>query len=187
SWTLHSRRKPGCLHKLSEQHQIQENCNNNTEAVGWSHLCMARSSSRDIFGPEETLPDYFVPSYQFVSDVNQFNVTLNSLLEDLTNRAAAGGRYAATDPTDLITIDASVQCSPDLSQQECRNCLETAGGKIQQYCYARIGCRILQPNCVLKYEAEDGLSRPSRPPSSPPRPTQGRVYARYSNFMLAGT
>ncbi|GKV42331.1 hypothetical protein SLEP1_g49742 [Rubroshorea leprosula] len=100
--------------------QLQENCNNNTEAVGWSDLCMACYSSRDIFVAEETLPDYFIPSYQFVSNVNQLNVTLNSLLEDLTNRAAAGSRHAATDPTDLINIDASVQCSPDLCQQECR-------------------------------------------------------------------
>ncbi|GLT83179.1 hypothetical protein SLE2022_014840 [Rubroshorea leprosula] len=164
--------------------QLQENCNNNTEAVGWSNLCTAHYSSRDIFGAEEALPDYFIPSYQFVSNnVNQLNVTLNSLREDLTNRAASGGRYAATDPTDLINIDASVQCSLDLSQQECRNCLETARGKIQQYCYVRIGCRILQPSCILKYEAEDDLSRPSRLPSSPPRPTQGRVYTRYSNFI----
>ncbi|GLT27483.1 hypothetical protein SLA2020_024780 [Shorea laevis] len=127
--------------------QLQEYCNNNTEAVGWSDPCMARYSSRDIFGAEETLPDYIIRSYQFVSNVNQFNVTLNSLLEDLTNRAATVGR----------------------------NCLETARGKIQQSCYARTGCRILQPSCILKYEVEDGLSRPSRPPSSPPRPTQEKI------------
>ncbi|GLT83186.1 hypothetical protein SLE2022_014910 [Rubroshorea leprosula] len=85
------------------------------------------------------------------SNVTAFSRALSSLLKNLSNRAAAGGplrTYAAdntTVPDVFRNIYALVQCTPDLSQQDCSDCLTTAISRVGSFCDGITGCRILQP------------------------------------------
>ncbi|GKV19258.1 hypothetical protein SLEP1_g29543 [Rubroshorea leprosula] len=159
--------------------ELEQSCPNNKEAVGWSDSrCMLHYSGRDIFGTKETTPVSFETTGRKSPNVDRFNLALSSLLKNLSSQAAAGGslrKFAAGNasaPNYFDRIFAFVQCTPDLSQQECGECLATAMAKIIRYCYGDIGCKILLPSCFLRYEigpflaAVDDISEPS--PSSPP-------------------
>ncbi|GKV42306.1 hypothetical protein SLEP1_g49719 [Rubroshorea leprosula] len=113
------------------------------------------------------------------SNVDAFNQSLSFLFNNLSNRAAAGGpllKYAAgiTEGPSSQRIYALVQYTPDLSQQDCSDCLATDIERMKTYCYGKTGCRIPQPSSNLRYEinpffeAGHGITQPSSPP-----PTEG--------------
>ncbi|GKV41759.1 hypothetical protein SLEP1_g49251 [Rubroshorea leprosula] len=161
----------------------QRLCPNNKEAIGWSENCTLHYSSQQLFGVMETDPKAspVLVSGTNATDLNAFNQALSSLLNNLSNRAAAGGslrKYAAdntTSPDVFGKIYALVQCSPDLSQEDCSNCLAKAIDRVSN-CGGNTGCRIQQPSCNLRYEtypffqAVDDIPQPS----SPPPPTEGK-------------
>ncbi|GKV41758.1 hypothetical protein SLEP1_g49250 [Rubroshorea leprosula] len=158
-------------------------CINRIEAVGWSDLCMFRYSNRDIFGVKQTTPDSTIKSNLNVSNVEKFNLALSSLLNNLSSHAAVGdtfGKYAeshAVAPDNFGSVYAYAQCTPDLSQKECGDCLETAIGKIG-FCRGSIGCKVLQPSCIFRYETGPFLNVTDEinfsPPSSSPPPAEGK-------------
>ncbi|GLT83189.1 hypothetical protein SLE2022_014940 [Rubroshorea leprosula] len=92
------------------------------------------------------------------SDADVFYHTLSFSLKNLSTRAAAGGPYNFKWATGMTVTPeknfAMVQCTPDLSQQNCSACLEKAKAdeKMRTYCYNNTGCRILQPRCNLRCE-----------------------------------
>ncbi|GLT25429.1 hypothetical protein SLA2020_005580 [Shorea laevis] len=161
---------------------LQQLCPSNKEAIGWSEFCTLHYSSQQLFGVMETNPVVFpvLASGTNATDVNAFNQALTSLLNNLSNRAATGDslrKYAAdntTGPDVFRRTYALVQCSPDLSQENCSNCLAMAIGRVR-FCGGRDGCRIQQPSCNLRYEtypffdAVDDIPKPSSPP-----PTEGK-------------
>ncbi|KAI7755792.1 hypothetical protein M8C21_014916, partial [Ambrosia artemisiifolia] len=116
-----------------------------------------------------------------VSNVDQFNQGLNRLLNQLRNDASSGGslrKYAAnsTDGPGFSTIYGYMQCTPDLSEIQCYNCLDSAVRNIRN---GSSGANIYYPSCVFRYEiyrflnATVDLTPPSPPPTeslSPPPP-----------------
>ncbi|GKV19250.1 hypothetical protein SLEP1_g29536 [Rubroshorea leprosula] len=171
-----------CLNETVSE--LQQQCPNYKEAIGYSEFCTLRYSDQQLYGSMKGSPYFAISNVSSTSDVDGFNQALISLLTDLSSRAATGGslrKYAAdnvTGPGFFLRIYALMQCTPDLSQQNCSDCLTLATAKISSYCYGKIGCRVLQPSCNLRYEidpffaAVDDIPQPSPPPSSP-RPTEG--------------
>jgi hypothetical protein len=134
-------------------------CPNQKEAIAWLDECMLRYSSRNILSTMEATPEFPLWNNDSVSEEAkaQFNDQLLSLLQSLRDRAAAGGslrKFAvghAAAPNNQ-TIYALVQCTPDLSEQDCNNCLSGAFGNFWKSYAGRIGGRILRPSCNFRYE-----------------------------------
>ncbi|GLU23198.1 hypothetical protein SLE2022_392220 [Rubroshorea leprosula] len=153
--------------------ELVQQCPNYKEAIGWSEFCTLHYSSQQLFGSMESSPSVIISNPNSASDVNGFNQDLSDLLNNLSGRAAAGGpllKYAAdntTGPSFFLTIYALEQCTPDLSQQECSDCLTTAIGRIPSSgCYGKIGCRVLQPSCNLRYETSPFFAAVANIPSA---------------------
>ncbi|GLU23196.1 hypothetical protein SLE2022_392200 [Rubroshorea leprosula] len=174
-----------CRSCLNETVSELENlCPNYKEAIGWSELCTLHYSSQQLIESMESNPFRILYNVNNASDVNGFNQALSSLLTTLSSRAAAGGslrKFAGdnvTGPGFFLRIYAIMQCTPDLSEQNCSDCLTTATERIYSSCYGKVGCRVLQPSCNLRYETEpfftavDDIPRPSPPPPSAP-PAEG--------------
>ncbi|MBA0557836.1 hypothetical protein Golob_014878 [Gossypium lobatum] len=65
-----------------------------------------------------------------------------------------------------------MQCTPDMDQQNCSTCLNFAINEYQSCCSTRLGCRVLRPNCVLRFETNQFYNQTAIPlPSPPPSPT----------------
>ncbi|KAL4366525.1 hypothetical protein GQ457_05G030100 [Hibiscus cannabinus] len=166
-----------CLNETVSE--LRQRCPLYKEVVGWSEFCTLRYANRDLFGELETSPGSCLLNTQDVTDADRFNQALDNLLTNLSSLAAAGGplrKYAADNSTVGVfqTVYAMVQCSPDLSEQECGDCLSVAKDGIGGCCLGKRGCRILRPSCFLRYESgpfyQTPIPLPSPPPSPPPPP-----------------
>ncbi|KAI9198760.1 hypothetical protein LWI28_021702 [Acer negundo] len=159
--------------------KLTQLCPNRREAIGWYDNCMLRYSNRTILGIKETSPRFYKWNLNNVSSLVQFNQVLRTLLEGLRSKAASGGsvrKFAAgnTSAPDFKTLYALVQCTPDLSEMECNDCLVTITGYIPRCCNGKEGGRVVAPSCNLRYEvyrfsdltADDDEQTPLSPPLS---------------------
>ncbi|KAJ0454365.1 putative protein kinase RLK-Pelle-DLSV family [Helianthus annuus] len=170
----------GCINEASSR--IRDTCPNQKGAVGWYvDTCMLRYSNVTILG---TNPDTSrireLINISNATNVDQFNQALNQLLDQLRTEASSGGslRKYATNSTNgpgTTRIFGYMQCTPDLSENQCYSCLDSAADAIDK---GRRGARVYYPSCTVRYESSKFLNEtvdlapPSPPPtqSSPPPP-----------------
>ncbi|XP_065878499.1 cysteine-rich receptor-like protein kinase 44 [Euphorbia lathyris] len=144
----------GCIRNSTTE--ILEACPNQKEAIGFYETCSVRFSNRSISGLMETQPTVHMANEENVTDVNQFNPALQTLLSRLRSRAAAGNstRKFATgnESAGFETIYGLVQCSPDITEQDCSDCVVAAVRDIPFCCAGKLGARVLKPSCNFRYE-----------------------------------
>ncbi|KAA8519981.1 hypothetical protein F0562_014237 [Nyssa sinensis] len=159
-------------------------CPNNKQAIGWYDYCMLRYSNQSFLGTMDTGPALRMWNTNNISDVVQFNQNLRNLLDGLRGRAGSGGslrKFATgntsfTTATDLGTIYGLVQCTPDLSEQLCSNCLIGAMQEIGSCCVGYRGGRVIYPSCNLRFELDDPFYNETTPdpPLLPPPASSGK-------------
>ncbi|KAH7833509.1 hypothetical protein Vadar_007032 [Vaccinium darrowii] len=131
---------------------------NDKEGIVWYDYCTVRYSSKAMEGIMAGDPRIFVWNVKHnVTSIEQFTDALRNLLSNLRVQAAGGGtqrKFAlgnAPGP-DNYTIYALTQCTPDLSKQDCSDCLQGAIDNIPLCCKGRVGGRVLRPSCNFRYE-----------------------------------
>ncbi|KAM4101962.1 hypothetical protein ACB094_05G186100 [Castanea mollissima] len=161
----------GCLKNSSSL--LTQLCPNQKEAIVWYDQCMLRYSNSSILGIMETYPGYYIWDLENVSAnyVAQFNDDLNILLNNLTNEAATGGslrKYAAGSAiaTDFKRLYALVQCTPDLSEQVCNNCLLVAIADVPQCCTGKAGGRVLLTSFNIRFDVYSFFNSTAAPLST---------------------
>ncbi|KZV39045.1 Cysteine-rich RLK 29 [Dorcoceras hygrometricum] len=92
------------------------------------------------------------------SSPDRFMADAGALVSNLREQAASGGslRKVAAGNTSSVgnqTIFSLVQCTPDLSPESCSACLMVAVD-VRSTCASGIGCRLLRPNCNMRYEVQ---------------------------------
>ncbi|XP_021293805.1 cysteine-rich receptor-like protein kinase 10 isoform X1 [Herrania umbratica] len=132
-------------------------CPNRTQAVVWEEDCQLRYSDNNFFGRLNVADNFCKDNIINISDPVHFQSVVENKLRNLTKRAAfnssanmyaAGGEpYTADD-----TLYAMVQCTRDLSPDDCNECLEAAIKDVSSECYASRGARLLSRSCYLRYE-----------------------------------
>ncbi|KAF5474792.1 hypothetical protein F2P56_006656 [Juglans regia] len=159
---------------------LKQLCPVQKEAILLYDHCMFRYSNRSIFGLMETVPSLYMWNVNNVpaNSLNQFNDVLWTLLEGLRDEAAAGGslrKYAVnnTIAPQFMTLYALVQCTPDLSREECDTCLTGAFGEIRKCCSGKQGARVFRPSCNFRFEIEQfyystSMAPPIPSPQAPP-------------------
>ncbi|KAJ0026251.1 hypothetical protein Pint_06830 [Pistacia integerrima] len=155
--------------------QLTTSCPTQKEAVVWFDDCMLRYSNRSFFGNMEFGPYVWMYNLNNVSEVGQFREVLGELLNNLTKKAASGGplrKFATGNSTTQgsPSIYALMQCTPDLSEQECVECLNNVTSLIPQCCDGRQGGRVIAPSCNFRYEKDifyDSTVATPSPSSSP--------------------
>ncbi|KAG5541630.1 hypothetical protein RHGRI_021458 [Rhododendron griersonianum] len=111
---------------------------NSKGAIGWYEHCMLRYSDKSMNGIKATYPSKVLYSGVNASSMIEFKQALGSLLDDLRGKAASGGALRKfvtghqSTGQDLGTIYGLMQCTPDLSQIDCNNCLQWAARQITQ-------------------------------------------------------
>ncbi|KAI4331992.1 hypothetical protein L6164_016935 [Bauhinia variegata] len=150
---------------------LPQRCPTQKEAIAWLETCMLRYSNRSIFGLMETDPS-FAWAYEYdATDVAQFNQVLSNLMERLRISAASGDsrrKFAADNVPGpgYQTIYAIVQCTPDLSQQKCSDCLLDAVARVPECCRGKGGGRVVGPSCNFRYEMYRFYDPSVDPPST---------------------
>ncbi|XP_054792813.1 cysteine-rich repeat secretory protein 38-like [Prosopis cineraria] len=132
-------------------------CPNQKKAVLYDELCILRYSSRSMLGIYEN-PDFSfcMANPNNETDADVYNGSLDDLLVSLRSNAVAGDserKYAAGNMrTGSGTIYGLVQCTPDLSRLDCKDCLSKAVSEIPNCSGNKAGGRIIKLSCFLRYE-----------------------------------
>ena len=171
-------------------------CPNQKEAIGGYDECMLRYSFRNIFNIKETSPSFYLWNPNNVSaNYDQFSQDLMTLLVSKRVQAAAGGslrKFAAGNATapNNQTLYSVVQCTPDLSDQDCSDCLAGAMREIPNCCDGKQGGRVIKPSCNFRFEVSlfydataDNASSPSLSPPPPPVPSNNTPAAKGTNAI----
>ncbi|CAN4083863.1 unnamed protein product [Withania somnifera] len=139
--------------------KLARSCPKQKEAFGGYDECMLQYSGRSIIGTTSNDPLLYMWDSGNASKPEEFNRELKKLVDSLKGQAANGDplrKYAsgsATDPNDQ-TIYALVQCTPDLSPQDCSDCLTNAYGAMATCpCNGNRGSRQIGPRCNFRYQS----------------------------------
>lgn len=143
-------------------------CPSQKEAIGWYQNCMLRFSNRSLHASMEVIPAFSLWNVN-AENVSAghvaagFNRKLRTLLKTLRSEAAGGGdllKFATGSASvrvgprnsNQLTIYALVQCTPDLSETDCKRCLYEAFGYIPRCCHGKDTGRLVKPSCNLRFE-----------------------------------
>lgn len=161
----------GCLKNVTMM--LQSTCKNQMEAFGYYDLCMFRYSNNSIFGMYQD-HDF---SFSFnnpnkAQDAEKYTNALGDLMKRLKSEASAGDSHlkvaVGNETTDKNeTVYGLAQCTPDLSQKDCEDCLDKAISDIKLCCKNNIGGRVVKLSCNLRFENGqfyDSIKLPSTPP-----------------------
>uniref|UniRef100_A0A7N1A9A9 Gnk2-homologous domain-containing protein n=1 Tax=Kalanchoe fedtschenkoi TaxID=63787 RepID=A0A7N1A9A9_KALFE len=153
---------------------LPQRCPTRKEAIVWYDNCIFRYSNRSILGSWEQ-PAYYMWNLNNVSDTNLFNQELDGLLSSLRDQASSGDsqkKFAIGDTSYAIftRIYGLVQCTPDLSEVQCSNCLDRSFRDITVVFYGKQGGRVIGPSCNFRYEIDQFYEIPPPPSSAVPPP-----------------
>ncbi|KAL0834495.1 hypothetical protein Bca101_086384 [Brassica carinata] len=120
---------------------------------------MFRYSNRTIYGRKETDPKLsYRAGEKISSNIDEFERLQRELLNRLKGVAAAGGgnrKYAQGNSSaspGYRSFYGSAQCTPDLSEEDCNDCLIYGFESIPSCCDSEIGLRWFCPSCNFRFE-----------------------------------
>lgn len=180
-----------CIETASDG--LLQNCQNQVDAFSWSGdktLCLVRYTNRSFSGLLGMEPRGAIAS---TADTNLNQTHFDSvwtklmfgMISNISSSSSAGNNaskyYAGEDDVvqlpDFRNISALMQCTPDVSSEDCDVCLRTNVIDYQTCCRRRQGGVISRPSCFFRWElypfigASDLIFvQPSTPPSLTPSP-----------------
>ncbi|CAM8915256.1 unnamed protein product [Rhodiola kirilowii] len=163
---------------------LPQRCPNQKEAIVWYDNCMFRYSNKSIFYSMEGLAGYLWNNPNNASNVSLFTQTLDDLLTSLRKNASSGDsrqKFAIGDTkyVDFTRTYGLVQCTPDLTEMQCSNCLENSFREFVKTNPGRLGGRIIGPSCNFRYEIDQFYDIPPPPQPlaiDPPPPNATNVF-----------
>ncbi|KAG4394973.1 hypothetical protein AAZX31_20G127200 [Glycine max] len=141
--------------------EITRLCPNKTESIIWYDECTLYFTnhyfSRTGIEPRAMLSDDRNIS---ASDLDSFNRTLFSLLNDLAEEAAnsqsakkfATGQSRFDGSSPQRTVYALAECAPTETSTQCEECLKNAISTLPSCCGGKQGARALLAHCDVRYE-----------------------------------
>ncbi|KAM5588593.1 cysteine-rich receptor-like protein kinase 25 [Rosa sericea] len=149
---------PGSCHDCINmaQQDIANICPNSKEAVVWEENCQLRYSNQNFFGRLNVDDNIPLANKKNISVPEKFETVVNETLSNLAEQAAfkqslnmyATGKVSFQDKM----VYALVQCTTDLSWEDCDICLVRAIEDVLRAFYFSIGARLLSRSCYLRYE-----------------------------------
>eukprot|EP00253_Pinus_taeda_P022062 PITA_22062 len=153
---------------------LRQKCGNAGGGLMWfeDENCFLRYENYSFFGQKDTTDGWYL--------WNQYNVTpspdvyikaVNSLFNNLVDEATSGSTlYASGTTTDSLSrrIYGLVQCTRDMSINNCTSCLQNTINYISMHYSGRQGARGLMGSCTARYEMTSFFNSTSSPPPNSP-------------------
>lgn len=125
---------------------LRQRCPVQKEAVIWYELCMLRYANRSLSSKMEDSPMVYMCDRENVADQNSLNQLLNDTMYDVAARAATYNessfeKFAANKViyTESQTVYSLLQCTLDLSSDDCYRCLQTTITGLPAHCGGKLG------------------------------------------------
>ncbi|XP_012442111.2 putative cysteine-rich receptor-like protein kinase 30 [Gossypium raimondii] len=139
---------------------LRDKCPDQKEAISWSGdpACIVRYANRPFFGILELEPTTAgTITHDIGSNLRRFDTIWESLTDGLVRNASNGSssrKYATAEAYFTVSqnIDAQMQCTPDISQEECDSCLRAAKSSFKECCHGKQGGYVQKPNCMFTFD-----------------------------------
>ncbi|KAI4354190.1 hypothetical protein L6164_003082 [Bauhinia variegata] len=136
--------------------QIRQRCPNQADARIWYDFCFLRYNSKSFAGEVDTSFGIFYFNVENVTDPEDFNKKLGALMGEIREEAIVANNKGLgkgkSELTPFVTLYALVQCTRDLPELGCAQCLAIAVSNFPTFCNNRKGCRVLYSSCYVRYE-----------------------------------
>ncbi|XP_043687783.1 putative cysteine-rich receptor-like protein kinase 9 [Telopea speciosissima] len=162
---------------LTASEEIKPICSNMITAISWYDYCLIRYSNQSIFSILQQEPVTYRSGPSDVTNLDKYNQTVRDLMSGLVREAAYGSStpkyYAAGQvnySTGYNTVYGLVQCTPDITKDECNRCLSGSVSDIPKKHYPKQEGRVLKPSCTLWYQFNFAFfnQQVPSPPATPP-------------------
>jgi hypothetical protein len=118
--------------------------------------CVLRHSNASFFGAADTSPVQRLCNTANATQPDLFMTQLGSLMNNLSSKAAYSSprmfAAGAADVTSFAKIYGMVQCTRDLTGDDCNRCLSAIVSAIPTACYGQKGGQIFYRSCSIRYE-----------------------------------
>ncbi|KAK8575346.1 hypothetical protein V6N12_063021 [Hibiscus sabdariffa] len=171
----------GCVN--SSTYELMANCPNQKEASAWTgDYCLVHYADHSFFGTLELEPTSAVYNTgNITSNLTEFDAVWQSLINNVVRNASNGSsslKYATGEADFGVfqKIYSLMQCTPDLSQQDCDYCLRQSAAYYNSCCHGKQGGVVQKPNCYFRwdlypfYQPNASTSASLSPPPSPASP-----------------
>ncbi|KAJ6769664.1 CYSTEINE-RICH REPEAT SECRETORY PROTEIN [Salix purpurea] len=154
---------------------IMQLCPEDKEAIVWEETCQLRYSNQSFLGHLDVSGNMALDNKEDLENPAQFILVVNETLNDLARQVAfnsSTNMYATRKVafTNTEPLCALMQCSTDLSPDDCNTCLRIAMANISSCCSASRGGRVLSRSCYLRYELYAWYEGANETSESPPVP-----------------
>ncbi|KAJ8466899.1 hypothetical protein OPV22_029451 [Ensete ventricosum] len=152
----------GCSSCLATAGQVLlQLCPNKGGATVWYDDCLLRySNNQSFFSSTDNSPMAYLVNEKDIPEVSRFDKLVSELMSGIADRAAASNGSSKKFATgtmsnftsELPTIYGLVQCTPDLSTNRCRQCLQKLFDVIPNLFEGKRGARAVGVRCNMRYE-----------------------------------
>ncbi|KAL2337292.1 hypothetical protein Fmac_011738 [Flemingia macrophylla] len=155
--------------------EILQRCPNKSSGVVWYNYCILRYSNHNFFGILTTTPSWEILGSKNTTDPEEPQKAedyMQSLRREATvetNNLYAMGGFHLSHGEERYGL---VQCSRDLTNDDCSQCVEAMIDKVSQCCAAKQGWQVLSPSCLIKYD--DYMFYQITNPTSSPSPVEAK-------------
>jgi len=156
---------------------LKQHCPNNASAILWYPFCLLRYSNQNFFGNLTIRPR--IPMFdvaQNLTSAGEFDSDARVLMNGLIQM---GSQTPLMFGTHMFNINGTqrrygwVQCSRDITSEECRTCLSNMLEDVENCCMEKKVWRIFSPSCIVMYETQPFFVNGTV--SEAPVPQQGMV------------
>ncbi|KAF3967481.1 hypothetical protein CMV_008522 [Castanea mollissima] len=138
--------------------EITKKCSREKVAVIWYDECMLRYSNRSFFSTVDEKPKFALLNTQNITEQDRFNKLLAKSMNETAAQASnapIGSKKFGTKEVNISafqTLYNLVQCTADLSRNDCSTCLQAAINLLPWCCSGKQGGRVIFPSCNVRYE-----------------------------------
>ncbi|KAK7271538.1 hypothetical protein RJT34_27513 [Clitoria ternatea] len=156
---------------------LKQHCPNNASAILWYPFCLLRYSNQNFFGNLTIRPR--IPMFdaaQNSTSAGEFDtdarVLMNGLIQMGSERPLMFG-------THMFNINGTqrrygwVQCSRDITTEECRTCLSNMLEDVESCCEEKKVWRVFSPSCIMMYETQPFFLNGTLPAAPAPEQEEG--------------
>ncbi|KAJ9690127.1 hypothetical protein PVL29_012666 [Vitis rotundifolia] len=159
-----------CIKEASQE--LLQRCNSSKEGTIWYDECLLRYSSQNFFSSVTLKKELSLLNTMSASDPTRFNTILGQLMGNISSEAAfSSSQMFATGEavvSSLQKIYGLVQCTRDLSKEDCNDCLESSIETLSSCCSGKQGGQVISKSCILRYEVYPFFRGASTRATSPP-------------------
>ncbi|CAN6859759.1 unnamed protein product [Brassica oleracea] len=156
-----------CVEKVTQE--IQTSCPNRMNSFHWDNddgdhvSCLVRTSNQSTFKNFQLVPAAIYPSPLTIESSKdmtlfskQWEATVNRTVQAATEakNISVLQYYSAVEAefTEFPNVYMLMQCTPDITSQDCKICLEKSGTYFKKQFWGRQGGEVSRPSCVFRWD-----------------------------------